>query len=108
MPDLGDRIKHCREKLGLTQKELAKKADLSVVQLSRYETNARKPDPDALKQLADSLDVSVDYLLGRAHTGGVSFLGGPDEYTKEEIEYAKESIRTLRETLRKMREENGD
>ncbi|MGN7167923.1 helix-turn-helix domain-containing protein [Paenibacillus cellulositrophicus] len=65
MQSLGDRIKYLRERKKLVQKELAEKAGLTIVQLSRYETNDRKPDPDTLKRLADILETSGDYLLGR-------------------------------------------
>ncbi|RED34709.1 helix-turn-helix domain-containing protein [Paenibacillus sp. VMFN-D1] len=65
MQNLGDRIKYLRERKKLVQKELAEKAGLTIVQLSRYETNDRKPDPDTLKRLADILETSGDYLLGR-------------------------------------------
>lgn len=67
MQNLGDRIKYLREKKNLVQKELAEKAGLTIVQLSRYETNDRKPDPDSLKRLADALDTNGDYLLGRTN-----------------------------------------
>ncbi|WP_025682765.1 helix-turn-helix domain-containing protein [Paenibacillus maysiensis] len=65
MQTLGDRIKYLREKRAITQKELAKKTGLTIVQLSRYETNTRKPDPESLKCLADALETTSDYLIGR-------------------------------------------
>ncbi|WP_136604623.1 helix-turn-helix domain-containing protein [Paenibacillus dokdonensis] len=67
MQSLGERIKHLREKRNITQKDLAVKTGLTVVQLSRYETNDRKPDPDSLKMLADVLETTGDYLLGRTN-----------------------------------------
>ncbi|AFC28360.1 hypothetical protein PM3016_1435 [Paenibacillus mucilaginosus 3016] len=67
MLDLGNRIKYLREKRAWTQKEFAAKTKLTIVQLSRYETNDRKPDPEALKRIADILETSTDYLLGRTN-----------------------------------------
>src|SRR5690606_2312661 len=67
MINLGERIKKLREKKKLTQKDLSKVTGLTVVQISRYETNERKPDPDALNSLVDALDTNADYLLGRTH-----------------------------------------
>jgi transcriptional regulator with XRE-family HTH domain len=64
MPTLGERIKYLRELQGLSQKDLSQKTNLTVVQLSRYETNHRKPDPDALGRLVDVLGTSADYLIG--------------------------------------------
>lgn len=64
MPTLGERIKYLRELKGFSQKDLSQKTNLTVVQLSRYETNHRKPDPDALGRLVDVLGTSADYLIG--------------------------------------------
>ncbi|MEK4665634.1 helix-turn-helix transcriptional regulator [Priestia sp. FSL H7-0729] len=64
MPTLGERIKHLREIKGLSQKELSLQTNLTVVQLSRYETNHRKPDPDALGRLVNFLGTTADYLIG--------------------------------------------
>ncbi|MNI72290.1 HTH-type transcriptional regulator ImmR [compost metagenome] len=64
MSTLGERIKHLRELKGLSQKDLSEKTQLTIVQLSRYETNHRKPDPDALSRLVTVLETSADYLIG--------------------------------------------
>ncbi|QOS76629.1 helix-turn-helix transcriptional regulator [Paenibacillus sp. JNUCC31] len=64
MPTLGERIKHLRELKGFSQKELSEKTNLTIVQLSRYENNHRKPDPDALCRLVNVLGTSADYLIG--------------------------------------------
>lgn len=62
---LGSRIKQLREKNDLSQKQVAKSLGISNVQLSRYESGDRRPDPEMIKQIADYFDVSTDYLLGR-------------------------------------------
>lgn len=67
MNNLGDRIKGLREKRKFTQKDLSDKTGLSVVQISRYENNERKPDPEALNFLVDALETSGDYMLGRTN-----------------------------------------
>ncbi|WP_430023438.1 helix-turn-helix domain-containing protein [Paenibacillus sp. MABNR03] len=64
MPTLGERIKQLREMKGYSQKELSERTNLTIVQLSRYETNHRKPDPEALCRLANNLGTSADYLIG--------------------------------------------
>lgn len=50
-----NRIKELREKEGLTQKQLAKKAGLSNQSISFYEANRRKPKIETWKRLADFL-----------------------------------------------------
>lgn len=61
-----NRIKELREKEGLTQKQLAKKAGLSNQSISFYEANRRKPKIETWKRLADFFGVSVSYLQGYA------------------------------------------
>lgn len=66
MPEnFSKRLKKIREEKKLSQAELAQKADLQTAAVSHFETGQRKPSFDNLKRLADALNVSVDYLLGR-------------------------------------------
>lgn len=60
---LGDRIKNLRKRYNLTQKELAKKLNISEQALALYEQNRRKPNPEMLKEIANIFEVSTDYLL---------------------------------------------
>ncbi|MDD9147341.1 MULTISPECIES: helix-turn-helix domain-containing protein [unclassified Sporolactobacillus] len=62
---LGSRIRFLRDEKNLSQVEMADQLKISNVQLSRYESGARKPDPEMLVQIADYLNVSTDFLLGR-------------------------------------------
>lgn len=115
MHTLGDRIKHLRELNNLTQKDLAAKADISIVQLSRYETNDRKPDPEVLRKIVDALDTSADYLLGRTadpasatdKTMSLSFFGGPEAYTADEIAMMEAALKAYREQKKKLLNEDG-
>jgi transcriptional regulator with XRE-family HTH domain len=59
-----DRLRAAREKLGLTQHELAKACGLSINQINRYENGTTEPSASALAAVAHKLDVSIDYLLG--------------------------------------------
>ncbi len=60
-----DRLRRAREYRGLTQSELAERAGLQPSAVSHFETGTRKPSFDNLRLLADTLDVTTDYLLGR-------------------------------------------
>lgn len=63
------RIKGRRDKLGMTQTQLAKAAKLTPAAISQFESGARKPAFDTLSSLADALKVTTDYLLGKkAHS----------------------------------------
>ena len=60
------RIKMLREKLGISQYELAQKVGISQVCLCRYETGERSPSYQILKRIANELDCTVDYLIGES------------------------------------------
>ncbi len=62
---LGAMLKTAREKKGLTQDELAKRAKLTKPYISQLESGARKnPSLPALQRLAKALGVPVTELLG--------------------------------------------
>lgn len=62
-----DRLRHARESLRkLSQSELAEKTGLQPSAVSHFETGRRSPSFDNLRLLADALEVSIDFLLGRA------------------------------------------
>ena len=59
------RLRLLREKVNLTQSELAKEFKISPSTIAMYERGERKPDPDMLIKFADFFSISIDYLLGR-------------------------------------------
>ena len=60
-----ERLRTAREYRGLNQGELAQRAGMQPSAISHFETGNRKPSFDNLRILADALDVTTDYLLGR-------------------------------------------
>lgn len=64
----GDRLRYIRNLMGMTQKELGKKAGFSFsnsaadVRIYQYENNQKKPKPDAIKKLAEALNVDISAL----------------------------------------------
>lgn len=60
------RLRIARELKGFSQTDLAQKTNLKPSAISHFENNRRSPSFNNLKQLADVLGVTVDYLLGRA------------------------------------------
>ncbi len=64
--DFGQRLKELRKSKGITQTELANMLHLSdKSSISRYEKGKNRPQFDIITKIADILDVSVDYLLGK-------------------------------------------
>lgn len=62
----GARLKTLRKQKNWSQKELAAKVEIRFQQLNKYESGLNTPPAEMLVKLADSLSVSVDFLL----TGG--------------------------------------
>lgn len=61
---LGKRLKYLRDKNNYSQKRVAESLGISNVQLSRYESGDRNPDPELIAKFADFYEVTTDYLLG--------------------------------------------
>ncbi len=68
MPNVfSDRVRAARELRKLSQSELASKSGFQPSAISHFETGTRSPSFDNLKRLADALNVTTDYLLGRTN-----------------------------------------
>jgi transcriptional regulator with XRE-family HTH domain len=67
MSILGKRLKYLREKFNYSQKRVADSIGISNVQLSRYESGDRNPDPELIAKFADFFDVTTDFLHGRTN-----------------------------------------
>ena len=66
MLDFGSHLKTVRKSKGFTQKQLAEAIGATEAGVQNYERGARKPTFDMLIALANALDVSLDYLVGRS------------------------------------------
>jgi len=62
---LGLRIADLRKKKKISQNELGKRADTSGDIIGRYERNEVKPSIEVASKIADALDTSLDYLMGK-------------------------------------------
>jgi transcriptional regulator with XRE-family HTH domain len=58
------RIKEERQRLGLNQAQLAKKAKITPAAVSQIEKGLRTPSIPVLQKIAQVLEVSMDYLSG--------------------------------------------
>lgn len=66
MAQFNERIKIIRTEKGLTQKEFAKLINVPERAYQYYESGTRKPNLDKVIEIADILDASIDYLVGRS------------------------------------------
>ncbi|AGL02822.1 helix-turn-helix domain-containing protein [Desulfoscipio gibsoniae] len=86
--DLGNRIKTEREKLNMSQDELAQKMDISRQAISKWETGSSYPDIEKILKLSEIFNLSLDELVkgdknlqenlikeGKANMSGLTILG---------------------------------
>jgi transcriptional regulator with XRE-family HTH domain len=85
------RLKAARRLRNLTQSQLAQKARLQQVVISFFETGRRSPSFGNLKRLADGLNVTTDYLMGRSDSAerfgrtACQFLQGMDRLSAQDF-----------------------
>ena len=107
-----ERLRAAREKRGLKQGDLAGRAGLQASAISHFETGARKPSFDNLRRLADALEVTTDYLLGRvteaqALAGADKLHRHLDRLSSEDRDIAEDFLQILAKKA-KDREKKGD
>lgn len=75
----GQRLKAARKIRGMTQAKLASDAKISKWIIAHIEIGTRCPSIETLWKLADALEVSTDYLIGRC--------GNPIGHPTTELDY---------------------
>ncbi len=96
------RLKAARELRTLSQAALAERAGLPSTSISHFESGTRKPSFDNLRLLADALNVTADYLLGRVdEPEGVGVADSLARHAKnlsaENLDLAEEMLKMLAE-----------
>lgn len=84
------RLRETRNLRGLEQAELSELANIPPTSISHFESGKRKPSLENLRKLADGLQVSIDYLLGRtdnisAHVSAAAFRH-EDQMSREDLD----------------------
>lgn len=72
-----ERLRAARDLREWSQNDLAIRAGLPPSSIAHFESGARKPSFDTLQRLANALEVSADYLLGRVADPGRAESGDP-------------------------------
>lgn len=92
---LGEKIKFYRNKMNLSQEELANKCNLSRNAIYTYENNKRTPTITILLKIAESLDMSASELLDNSdsvnpYANKLELLKSMDKDIKNTIDVEKE------------------
>ena len=94
---LGVKVKAIRNEKGMTQDELAEKCNLSSVYIGYVENAKRQIGLTALINIADSLNIGLDYLIGNhAFSLNDELLSDCTEFQKQII---FEIIKSVKEIL---------
>jgi transcriptional regulator with XRE-family HTH domain len=94
------RLRAARDLRQWSQSDLATRAGMPPSSIAHFETGKRKPSFDTLKRLANALEVTTDYLLGRVETPGLAEAGDPlyrdvGKLTGRDREIAKDFLEML-------------
>ncbi|MDK1389520.1 helix-turn-helix transcriptional regulator [Sinorhizobium sp. 8-89] len=97
-----ERLRTARDLRGWSQGELAEKAGMPPTSIAHFEAGARKPSFDTLRRLANALEVTTDFLLGRVDDPGLAEAGDPlfrdiGKLSGHDREIAKDFLKMLAE-----------
>ncbi len=65
--ELGEHMMLLRKKMGISQADLGKQIGTSGDVIGRYERGDITPSIDVVAKLADALEVSIDFLVGKTN-----------------------------------------
>lgn len=63
MGDLGTNLREARERLGLTQEQVAERSGVHATEVSRIEAGKRDPQVSTVRKLASALQMPAGQLL---------------------------------------------
>ncbi len=93
--ELGKTISDAREKLGISQRELARKSNMDCAEVSRIESGKRlKPNVLYLKGIAETLGLSLVKLMKLAGYDDVDINWGKDLSSKRSTSDYQEQIKS--------------
>jgi len=95
----GERLKKVRIKKGLRQEDIGKIVHVGKSTVSQWENNIHVPDLETVTKIANHLNVSVDWLLGR-----ISAPFPTPPLTPEDMKKLEEYKKSLDETVLKIKE----
>jgi transcriptional regulator with XRE-family HTH domain len=71
------RLRKARELRGWNQGDIAERAGMPASSIAHFESGSRRPSFDSLRRLANALEISTDYLLGRVDDPELAQAGDP-------------------------------
>lgn len=95
-----ERLKAARDLRQWSQNDLATQAGMPPSSIAHFESGSRKPSFDTLRRLANALEVTTDFLLGRVDDPALAEGGDPlfrdvGKLTGHDRELAKDFLKML-------------
>lgn len=95
-----ERLKAARDLRQWSQSDLATQAGMPPSSIAHFESGSRKPSFDTLRRLANALEVTTDFLLGRVDEPALAEAGDPlfrdvGKLTGHDRELAKDFLKML-------------
>jgi transcriptional regulator with XRE-family HTH domain len=75
MTAIGQNIKVCRERAGVSQEELALKIRVGTQTIQRYESGEQTPNSQTILKISTALDVPASVLMGGIYYAAPPELG---------------------------------
>ena len=91
---LAEKIKSLRERMGMTQSDLARQMGLTRSSVNAWEMGLSVPSTQYIVELAKTFEVSTDYLLGMEGTATISVEG----LSESNVALVSELLRNLRDS----------
>jgi transcriptional regulator with XRE-family HTH domain len=112
--NMGQRLRELRLRRKISQEEVARHIGITRSAYSHYEINNRQPVYETLIKLAAYFDVSLDYIIGGAHSNAKAELTVTSD-TREIIslfqhmsqEQRKKSITLINDLIRQEKRADG-
>jgi len=108
--DIGQRLRQLRQRLGLSQRELARRAGVSNATISMIEANQVSPSVAALKQVLSALDIGIADFFASSESASEQIVfragelteiaGGALSYRQVGANLAGRSLQMLHERYR--------
>ncbi|MCY8107509.1 helix-turn-helix transcriptional regulator [Bacillus spizizenii] len=99
---LPKRLKQRRKAMGFTQTQLAEKVNTKKTTISNYETGYSTPSNEMLSDLADALETTADYLLGRTDNDSMMVdVQSPPDFNDPDLQIAFKEAADFSEEARR-------
>lgn len=95
---MGQRIRAVRKEKNISSEVLAEQVNIAVESLWHIENGARKTSLQTLCNIAEALDVSIDYILGRVESPSLAIV----QSVSSEHNLSEEQTRMLKDLCESM------